>query len=135
LTKFIAVLPATTNNSSIKLYNIDKNFAEKSINERGLVISIEFSSNGKHLISLLGSNPINYVNCAIHIWSLESKCLLGKYSGFSQSKFIMRAIFCGFEDSMIASSSEDSVIYLWERGNSTQVLKIEGHLGAVNSID
>lgn len=109
-TKLIGVLPATTKNSCIKLYNIDKNFIEKSIQERGLVISIEFSLNGKHLISLLGSNPHNLVNCAVHIWSIESKCVLGKYTGFSQSKFIMRAIFCGFDDSMIASSSEDSLI-------------------------
>jgi len=53
---------------------------------------------------------VNFPHSQIRVWTLENKTMLAKYSGCIQSKFIIKAIFCGFEDMLIASGSEDGQV-------------------------
>lgn len=73
VSKLLVVLPTATQDTDIKILNIEHNFAERIIHEKGVVLSVDISTSGKHLLTLIGS-PLNQ----IHVWAIESKCILGK---------------------------------------------------------
>ncbi len=60
--------------------------------------------------------------------------IIQTFSGFRQTRMILKPTFAGESNSYVCSGSEDSDIYVWETetGEVKQILK--GHTGSVNSV-
>jgi WD40 repeat protein len=57
-----------------------------------------------------------------------------RFSGFKQTKFVLKPTFVGELNSFVCSGSEDSMIYIWDAENGDLLQKIAGHSGVVNSV-
>lgn len=87
----------------ISLFNRETR-AVRLITEEDMITSFSLSKNNKHLL-------INLITQKIHVWNIEGqpyKCF--EYNGHKRSRFIIRSCFGGYEDSFIASGSEDSQV-------------------------
>ncbi|KAK8951019.1 Protein SPA1-RELATED 3 [Platanthera zijinensis] len=78
---------------------------------------------------------VNLSNQEIHLWSIASTpTLVKKYQGHTRSRFVIRSCFGGFEQSFVASGSEDSQVYIWHKQTGELVQPLAGHSGAVNCV-
>eukprot|EP01101_Sappina_pedata_P003502 TRINITY_DN1397_c0_g1_i1.p1 TRINITY_DN1397_c0_g1~~TRINITY_DN1397_c0_g1_i1.p1 ORF type:complete len:348 (-),score=66.71 TRINITY_DN1397_c0_g1_i1:218-1261(-) len=100
-----------------------------TLDETDPMMSLALSSDGRYLIA-----SSIYPSQEIHLWNLRSKTLIFKYRGHFQSRFAIRACFGGPNDSLVASGSEDSKIYIWHRRQGSLLGAISGHTATVNSI-
>ncbi|KAL0914473.1 hypothetical protein M5K25_014822 [Dendrobium thyrsiflorum] len=101
---------------------------EKLIEEDQMITSFSLSKDEKFLL-------VNLLNQEIHLWNIaDAPMLVAKYAGHKHSRFVIRSCFGGFEDSFIASGSEDSQVYIWHRKTGTLIRVLPGHSGAVNCV-
>ncbi|KAJ8759287.1 hypothetical protein K2173_006807 [Erythroxylum novogranatense] len=101
---------------------------ERLIEEEEMITSFSLSKDNKFLL-------VNLINQEIHLWSIEGDpVIVSKYKGHARSRFIIRSCFGGFEQSFVASGSEDSQVYIWHRGSGELILALPGHSGAVNCV-
>jgi WD40 repeat protein len=56
-------------------------------------------------------------------WSSSIK----KYRGHSQSTYILRAQFGGYQENFVICGSEDNSIYIWQRDSGNLLSTIKGH--------
>ncbi|KAJ8759258.1 hypothetical protein K2173_006778 [Erythroxylum novogranatense] len=113
--------------STILIHNRELKF-ERLIEEEEMVTSFSLSKDNKFLL-------VNLVNQEIHLWSIEGDPkIVSKYKGHTRSRFTIRSCFGGFEQSFVASGSEDSQVYIWHRGSGEPILVLPGHSGAVNCV-
>ncbi|KAG7535343.1 WD40 repeat [Arabidopsis thaliana x Arabidopsis arenosa] len=113
----------------ISLFNRETR-AVRLITEEDMITSFSLSKNNKHLL-------INLITQKIHVWNIEGqpyKCF--EYNGHKRTRFIIRSCFGGYEDSFIASGSEDSQVYIWiiRRAQKEPFSVLRGHSGAVNCV-
>ncbi|XP_059625067.1 WD repeat-containing protein 26 homolog [Cornus florida] len=102
--------------------------SEKLIEEDQTITSFSLSRDDKFLL-------VNLLNQEIHLWNIEGDVkLVAKYRGHKRSRFIVRSCFGGLEQSFISSGSEDSQIYIWQRGSGELIEALRGHSGAVNCV-
>ncbi|KAL8150646.1 hypothetical protein V2J09_020454 [Rumex salicifolius] len=100
--------------------------SETLIEENQVITSFSLSKDNRFLL-------IDLLNQEIHLWSIEDNPkIVSKYKGHKRSRFIIRSCFGGFEQSFIASGSEDSQVYIWHRGTGELLSVLPGHSGAVN---
>uniref|UniRef100_A0A2P2MMZ7 WD-repeat protein n=1 Tax=Rhizophora mucronata TaxID=61149 RepID=A0A2P2MMZ7_RHIMU len=101
---------------------------ERLIEEEEMITSFSLSNDNKFLL-------VNLISQEIHLWSIESDPkIVCKYKGHTHTRFIIRSCFGGFEQSFVASGSEDSQVYMWHRGTGELLLALPGHSGAVNCV-
>ncbi|KAG1327633.1 WD repeat-containing protein 26 [Cocos nucifera] len=101
---------------------------EKLIEEDQTITSFSLSSDDKFLL-------VNLVNQEIHLWSIkDDPGLLTRYRGHKRSRFLIRSCFGGYEQTFIASGSEDSQVYVWHRETGELIKALPGHSGAVNCV-
>uniref|UniRef100_A0A2P2MMW9 Putative WD repeat-containing protein C343.04c n=1 Tax=Rhizophora mucronata TaxID=61149 RepID=A0A2P2MMW9_RHIMU len=101
---------------------------EQVIEEEEMITSFSLSKDNKFLL-------VNLVNQEIHLWSIEGDPkIVCKYKGHIRTRFIIRSCLGGFEQSFVASGSEDSQVYIWHRGTGELLLALPGHSGAVNCV-
>lgn len=111
----------------IRILNVGTN-AEHVISEDYSITSLSVSRDSKFLIVNLNSEEI-------HMWDVAGKWEKPlKYTGHKQNKYVIRSCFGGFHCTFIASGSENSLVYIWNRGNSTPLEVLSGHLMTVNCV-
>ncbi|XP_073292331.1 WD repeat-containing protein WDS homolog isoform X2 [Primulina huaijiensis] len=102
--------------------------AEHVISEQHSITSLSVSGDSKFLIVNLNSQEI-------HMWDVAGKWLKPlQYNGHRQQKYVIRSCFGGLNGTFIASGSEDSKVYIWNRRNSNPIEVLSGHLMTVNCI-
>nr|XP_043635995.1 WD repeat-containing protein WDS homolog isoform X2 [Erigeron canadensis] len=111
----------------IQILNLDTN-VERVISEEHPITSLTVSGDSKYLIVNLNSQEI-------HMWDVEGsweKPL--RYKGHRQHKYVIRSCFGGVNGTFIASGSENSQVYIWNRRNSDPIEVLSGHLMTVNCV-
>ncbi|XP_021722150.1 WD repeat-containing protein 26-like [Chenopodium quinoa] len=111
----------------IRILNVVTN-AEHVISEEHPITSLSVSADGKFFIVNLNSQEI-------HLWDVEGKWRKPlKYTGHKQNQYVIRSCFGGFNSSFIASGSENSEVYIWNRQKSEPIAILSGHSMTVNSV-
>ncbi|XP_057781766.1 WD repeat-containing protein WDS homolog [Salvia miltiorrhiza] len=129
----IAVTPDGENlisifsDKEIRILNLATN-AERVISEEHSITSLSVSGDSNYLIVNLNSQEI-------HLWDVTTKWIEPrKYSGHRQQKYVIRSCFGGLNSMFIASGSEDSKVYIWNRRSSSPIEILSGHLKTVNCV-
>ncbi|XP_021893774.1 WD repeat-containing protein 26 isoform X1 [Carica papaya] len=111
----------------ILILNMGTN-AERVILEKHPITSLTVSRDSKFFLVNLNSQEI-------HLWDVAGKLEKPfKYTGHKQNKYVIRSCFGGLYGSFIASGSENSQIYIWNRRNSTPIEVLRGHSMTVNCV-
>lgn len=98
------------------------------ITEEHSITSLSLSRDGQSLIVNLNSEEI-------HLWYLQGNSNLPeKFRGHKQGKYVIRSCFGGTSCLFIASGSEDSKVYIWQRHQQTPIQVLSGHSTTVNSV-
>ncbi|KAM0949392.1 putative transcription factor WD40-like family [Dioscorea sansibarensis] len=101
---------------------------EKVIPEEHSITSLSLSRDGKFMIVNLNSEEI-------HLWSVYGTSNTpNRYRGHKQGKYVIRSCFGGSDCLFLASGSEDSKIYVWQRHNEEPIQVLSGHLMTVNCV-
>jgi WD40 repeat protein len=112
---------------------------ESYIQEHHALTSLALSRDSKYLLVNVSSQSAAFVGLypvqEIHLYDVENKKLIQKYTGQKQSRFVIRSCFGGANQNFILSGSEDSLMYLWHRQSGSLLRKYEGHTGSVNCVD
>ncbi|KAK1609913.1 hypothetical protein QYE76_033586 [Lolium multiflorum] len=115
----------TNSDCTILLLNRDTK-QERLVEEDCTITSFSLSEDGDFLL-------VNLITEKIHLWNIRNDPILVKqYTGHKRSRFVIRSCFGGFEQSFIASGSEDSKVYIWHRASGDVIETLSGHSGAVN---
>ncbi|KAK1380553.1 WD repeat-containing protein 26-like [Heracleum sosnowskyi] len=113
--------------NTLLLFNRESR-CERIIEEEDRITSFSLSKDNKFLL-------VNLVNQEIHLWRITGDPkIVSKFKGHKRTRFLVRSCFGGFEQSFIASGSEDSQVYIWHRGTGELLAKLPGHSGAVNCV-
>ncbi|CAA2934230.1 WD repeat-containing 26 [Olea europaea subsp. europaea] len=111
----------------IRILNVATN-AERVISENHSITSLSTSRDSKFLIVNLNSQEI-------HVWDISGNGSEPfQYRGHKQQKYVIRSCFGGFNSLFIASGSEDSKVYIWNRRYSSPIEVLSGHLNTVNCV-
>nr|GMD69089.1 WD repeat-containing protein WDS homolog [Ipomoea batatas] len=111
----------------IRILNVGTN-AEHVIAEEHPITSLSVSGDGKFFIVNLNSQEI-------HMWDVAGTWLKpSKYNGHKQHKYVIRSCFGGLDSTFIASGSEDSMVYIWNRKSCNPLEILSGHLMTVNCV-
>ena len=72
----------------------------------------------------------------LHLWSIEDKCLVRRYTGVKQGNCIIHSCFGGGtgENSFIASGSQDHKVYIYHWQRESPIAELTGHLRSVNCV-
>ncbi|KAL6217639.1 hypothetical protein ACLB2K_010856 [Fragaria x ananassa] len=111
----------------IRIFNVGTN-AERVISEDHAITSLSISRDSEFFIVNLNSQEI-------HMWDVAGKMEKPlKYMGHMQSKYVIRSCFGGANSTFIASGSENTQVYIWNRRNSRPIEVLCGHTMTVNSV-
>ncbi|XP_008775134.1 WD repeat-containing protein WDS homolog isoform X1 [Phoenix dactylifera] len=101
---------------------------ERFIHEDHSITSLSLSRDGQSLIVNLNSEEI-------HLWNVNATSdVPDKFRGHKQGKYVIRSCFGGSNCLFIASGSEDSQIYIWQRHHEMPIKVLSGHSKTVNSV-
>lgn len=111
----------------IRIFNVGTN-TERVISEERPITSLSVSADGKHFIVNL--------NCQeIHMWDVAGEWQKPlKYRGHKQQKYVIRSCFGGLNSAFIASGSENSEVFIWNRQQSEPIEVLSGHSTTVNCV-
>ena len=77
----------------------------------------------------------SYFLQGIHLWSIEEKCLIRRYTGITQGFYTIHSCFGGGPDhSFIASGSEDNKVYIYHLLRENPIAELTGHSRTVNCV-
>lgn len=111
----------------IRVLNLGTNM-ERVVSEQHPITSLSVSEDSMFLIVNLNSQEI-------HMWDVDGKWEKPlKYTGHKQEKYVIRSCFGGLNCSFIASGSEDSQVYIWNRRSSKPIEVLFGHKKTVNCV-
>lgn len=111
----------------IRLLNLTTN-NERVISEQHPITSLSVSADSELLIVNLNSQEI-------HMWDVAGKWAKPlKYRGHKQDKYVIRSCFGGLKSTFIASGSENSQVYIWNRRNPNPIEVLSGHSMTVNCV-
>ncbi|XP_054819630.1 WD repeat-containing protein WDS homolog isoform X3 [Prosopis cineraria] len=111
----------------IRILHLGTNI-DRVISEEHPITSLTVSGDGKFFIVNLNSQEI-------HMWDVGGewdKPL--RYKGHKQHKYVIRSCFGGLNSTFIASGSENSEVYIWNRRNSKPIEVLSGHTMTVNCV-
>lgn len=102
--------------------------SEWVILEEHSITSLSLSRDGQFII-------VNLKNEEIHLWNLNgTSSSPDKFRGHKQGKYVIRSCFGGSDSLFIASGSEDSQIYIWQRHKEMPIKILSGHSMTVNCV-
>ncbi|KAG2719395.1 hypothetical protein I3760_03G264200 [Carya illinoinensis] len=111
----------------LRILNIVTN-SERVISEKHPITSLSISGDGKFFIVNLNSQEI-------HMWDVAGKWDMPlKYMGHKQDQYVIRSCFGGLNSAFIASGSENSQVYIWNRRNPKPIEILSGHSRTVNCV-
>ncbi len=122
--KFVTIC----NEGIIDIYDLKNHELLKEIHLNKKITSIRITKDSKFILINVGSNEL-------HIWDIENYYLVSKFFGNKQEKYIIRSCFGGLNDSIVASGSEDTRIYIWNRKFGVLIQALSGHTSQVNCVD
>jgi len=70
----------------------------------------------------------------VHLWDLEEKTIIRKFTGHKQGRYVIRSCFGGVREVFVACGSEDSQVYLWHKGTGALLKTLHGHAGTINCV-
>ncbi|KAK0581625.1 hypothetical protein LWI29_016057 [Acer saccharum] len=121
------ILISVLSDKEIRVLNLGTN-AERVISEEHPITSLSVSVDSKFFIVNLNSQEI-------HLWDIAGKLEKPlKYTGHQQNKYVIRSCFGGLDSSFIASGSENSQVYIWNKRNTKPIEVLTGHLMTVNCV-
>jgi len=112
----------------IRIFHVETGEEISSIQETDYITSLCLSSDSKYALINLRSIQ------EIHLWDIEEKRIVQKYSGQKQGRFVIRSCFGGLNQTFIASGSEDFNVYIWNRKKGCLISSLSGHTASVNSV-
>ena len=77
---------------------------------------------------------LNIAGQGLHLWDIDSRCLIKKYTGITQGFYTLYSCFGGVNESFIASGSEDNKVYIYHREHEKPVQVLSGHSRVVNCV-
>ncbi|KAL5538879.1 hypothetical protein UlMin_043122 [Ulmus minor] len=111
----------------ICIVNVGTN-VERVIPEEHSITSLSLSGDGEFFIVNLNSQEI-------HMWDVAGKLEKPmKYMGHRQSKYVIRSCFGGLNSKFIASGSENTQVFIWNRQNSRPIEVLSSHTMTVNCV-
>ncbi|KAJ0231278.1 WD40 repeat-containing protein [Hirschfeldia incana] len=105
---------------------------EKVIVVDDMVTSFSLSRDNKYLL-------VSLITQEIQVWMIdgrpEAPRKVSEFKGHKRRRFVIRSCFGGYDETFIASGSEDSQVYIWHRGVEREpCCVLSGHGGAVNCV-
>ncbi|KAG8370848.1 hypothetical protein BUALT_Bualt13G0026000 [Buddleja alternifolia] len=111
----------------IRILNVATS-GERVISEEHSITSLSISGDSRFLIVNLNSQEI-------HMWDVAGEWLKPLvYKGHMQKKYVIRSCFGGLNSMFIASGSEDSKVYIWNRRSCDPIEILSGHSMTVNCV-
>ena len=107
---------------NIRIWYMITGLTQTSINAGYGMASLKLLSNGYYLASGLSNGNIN-------IYNINNGLLITTLYG--QTNWIEDMVLIGSESNLMASSSDDSTIYIWNLTTYTQKFILRGHTSAV----
>jgi WD40 repeat protein len=78
---------------------------------------------------------LNVATQGVHLWDLNTKCLVRKFQGVTQGFYTIHSCFGGVNQDFVASGSEDQKVYIWHINRESHIATLEGHTRTVNCVD
>lgn len=91
-------------------------------------MALDLSDDGRYAAINIGHES------EIHIWDLEEQRLVQRLVGQKHTRYVVRSCFGGAHQAFMASGSEDSQVYMWNRKTGTLVQTLAGHSGTVSAV-
>ncbi|ORZ03628.1 WD40-repeat-containing domain protein [Syncephalastrum racemosum] len=96
--------------------------------ERHPITSLSVSNDGRYAL-------VNVqIAQQVHLWDIREQKLLKVYTGLKQSVYMIRSSFCGDDNCIVLSGSEDNCVYMWDRKREVQLGVLPGHEKTVNCV-
>ncbi|KAI4304549.1 hypothetical protein MLD38_040043 [Melastoma candidum] len=120
-------LISVLSDKDIRILSLMTNF-ERVISEEHPITSLSISRDSKYFIVNLNSQEI-------HLWDVIGSLKKPmRYVGHKQHKYVIRSCFGGVDCRFIASGSESSEVYMWNRQSGEPIEVLSGHKMTVNSV-
>ncbi|KAJ2354735.1 hypothetical protein IWW50_003741, partial [Coemansia erecta] len=96
-----------------------------SLNEPAEVMSMALSADAQHCITGLR-------NGELHMWDLDARARVRDFSGHTQGQYVIRCTFAGLDDRLVATGSEDGLLFVWNRSTGRLLARLRGHTKTIN---
>jgi WD repeat-containing protein 26 len=77
---------------------------------------------------------ISLANQGLHLWDVKDRVLVHRYQGAIQNSFMSYGTFGGIDENFIASGSEDTRVYIWNKRSEQAICVLEGHTRNVSCV-
>ncbi|KAJ3337991.1 hypothetical protein HDU93_000254 [Gonapodya sp. JEL0774] len=111
----------------IRIYDMESKMETQVIHEDDYITSLCLSPDSRHALVNLSSKEI-------HLWDLREHRLVRNYVGHKQGRFVIRSCFGGEGAVFVASGSEDSMLYVWNRDQGVLIEALPGHAATINAV-
>lgn len=111
----------------LRRYNFENKKEEQLFQEDNAIMSFSLDKSNKLVL-------LNVFSQGLHLWDMESRCLVRKFQGLSQFNFTIHSSFGGVNDDFLASGSEDHKVYIFHKNKERPILTLNGHMGSVNCV-
>lgn len=123
------ILAADTHHR-IRSYILDDEGSDKTLLQEAPYGILGFTTDESDRYALL-----NVASQGLHLWSLEDKCLIRRFTGVTQGDCIIHSCFGGGpENTFIASGSQDHKVYIYHILRETPMAELSGHVRIVNCV-
>uniref|UniRef100_A0A914WIH5 WD repeat-containing protein 26 n=1 Tax=Plectus sambesii TaxID=2011161 RepID=A0A914WIH5_9BILA len=69
----------------------------------------------------------------LHLWDMETRSLVKRFTGSKHGDYVIFSCFGGYNQSFVATGSEDNCVYIWHRDREEPVKVLRGHSLVVNA--
>ncbi|KAF2901274.1 hypothetical protein ILUMI_04911 [Ignelater luminosus] len=118
---------ASDTHHRIRSYNFDELTDRTLLQEEHPIMSFTVDKNDR--LALL-----NVATQGVHLWDLNTRCLMRRFQGVTQGHFTIHSTFGGANQDFIASGSEDNRVFIWHIRNEDPIAKLSGHTRTVNCV-
>jgi len=125
------VVPPKTSSYTLVVYNLVTDQVEDLLTRSGEVTSLTLTEDAK----LVLMNIQDLTSTALMLIDWKTKELVQKYTGHHHVRHVVRSCFVGSHDVLVASGSEDSQVYVWDRESGELKHTFRGHTeGTANDV-
>jgi len=100
---------------------------ESSARLEGEFTSMQITQDSQHVL-------INHSPNEVYLWDIHTGEIARKYSGQTQTRYVIRSCFGGIDGKLVVSGSEDGNVYIWHRDTGVLLEVLRGHDGVVNAV-
>jgi len=130
--KFLQTLPdglvlAADSLKRIRSYNFKEISDANLVQEDFQIMSFTLNKSANLIL-------ISLANQGLHLWDAKDRVLVHRYQGAIQNSFMSYGSFGGIDENFIASGSEDTRVYIWNKRNEQAICILEGHTRNVSCV-